>query len=227
LRNVKTAPAFFGRGSIFAIFPWFIKTNNSAFSLHEMTVGLCYNKCVRSSTVGFEEGENAMYQIGDQVVYGVHGVCRVVDQEERVIDRKRVTYLALEPVGQDGSRYLVPTHNAAAMSKVKQMLSKEDLTALMDSEEVRSDGWIRDENQRKQTYRELISSGDRVKLMQMVRTLYRHKAAQAAAGRKVHMCDDNFLRDAEKLLTGEVAIVMGIDADQAKQFIRNRLKEDA
>ena len=56
-----------------------------------------------------------MYQIGDQVVYGIHGVCCVVEQEERVIDRKRVTYLVLEPVGQDGSRYLVPTHNAAAM----------------------------------------------------------------------------------------------------------------
>lgn len=168
-----------------------------------------------------------MYQIGDQVIYGVHGVCRVVDQEERVIDRKKVVYLALEPVGQEGSKYLVPTHNAAAMSKVKRMLSREDLIALMESDEVRADGWIRDENQRKQTYRELIGSGDRAKLMRMVRTLYRHKAEQAAAGRKVHMCDDNFLRDAEKLLTGEVSIVMGIDPDQAKQFIRNRLKEDA
>ena len=113
------------------------------------------------------------------------------------------------------------------MSKVKAMLSREELSRLMDSEEVRSDGWIRDENQRKQTYRELISSGDRAKLMQMVRTLYRHKASQAAAGRKVHLCDDNFLRDAEKLLVGEVSIVMDLDQDHAKQFIRNKLKEDA
>ena len=168
-----------------------------------------------------------MYQIGDQVVYGVHGVCRVVDQEERMIDRQRRIYLALEPVGQEGSRYLVPTHNAAAMSKLKAMLSARELSDLMDSQEVRADGWIRDENLRKQTYRELISSGDRAKLMQMVRTLYRHKASQAAAGRKVHLCDDNFLRDAEKLLTGEVSIVMGIDTEQAKQYIRKKLKEDA
>ena len=41
------------------------------------------------------------------------------------------------------------------------------------------------------------------------------------------MCDDNFLRDAEKLLSGEVSIVMGIDPDQAKQYIRSKLKEDA
>lgn len=168
-----------------------------------------------------------MYQVGDKVVYGIHGVCMVADQEERVVDRKRVTYLVLEPVGQDGSRYLVPTHNAAAMAKLKHMLSKEELEALMDSDEVQADGWIRDENQRKQTYRELIGSGDRARLMQMVRTLYRHRKAQAAAGKKTHLCDENFLRDAEKLLVSEFSIVLGMEPDQAKQYIRNKLKEDA
>lgn len=167
-----------------------------------------------------------MYQVGDQVVYGIHGVCCVVDQEERVVDRKRVTYLALEPVGQDGSRYLVPTHNAAAMGKLRKMLSREELEGLLQSEEVRADGWIKDENQRKQAYRDLISSGDRVKLTQMVRTLYRHKAAQAAAGRKVHLCDDNFLRDAEKLLVGEVAIVMDMEFDQAKKYLKEQLNQE-
>ncbi len=168
-----------------------------------------------------------MYKVGEQVVYGVHGVCRVVDQEERLVDRKRLTYLALEPVGQEGSRYLVPTHNASAMGKLKPMLSREELSDLMDSEAVRGGSWIRDENQRKQTYRELISSGDRIRLMQMVRSLYRHKAEQSAAGRKVHLCDENFLRDAEKLLAGEISIVMELETAQATQFIRSKLKEDA
>ena len=167
-----------------------------------------------------------MYQIGDKVVYGVHGVCMVVDQEERMIDRKRQVYLALEPVGQGGSRYFVPTHNAAAMAKLRHMLTREELVEMIESEAVHTDGWIQDENQRKQTYRELISSGDRARLMQMVCTLYKHKAAQAAAGRKCHLCDDNFLRDAEKLLIREIAIVMEIDQEQAKQFVRSKLKED-
>lgn len=168
-----------------------------------------------------------MYQIGDKVVYGMHGVCVVADQESRVIDRKRVTYLVLEPMGQEGSRYLVPTHNTAAMGKVRPMLSVEEMEALLCSEEVRADGWIRDENQRKQAYRELIGSGDRAKLMQMVATLYRHRSQQTAAGRKVHLCDENFLRDAERLLASEVSMVMNVDPDQAKQYVRSKLKEDA
>lgn len=168
-----------------------------------------------------------MYQVGEKVVYGAYGVCKVVDQEERVIDRKRATYLVLEPVGQSSSKYLVPTHNAAAMAKLRHMLSRDELEAMMASEEVLADGWIQDENQRKQTYRELIGSGDRVRLMQMVRTLYRHRKAQAEAGKKCHLCDENFLRDAEKLLVGEFSIVLNMEPEQVKQYIRNKLKEDA
>lgn len=173
------------------------------------------------------KGVNVMYHIGDKVVYGIHGVCTVVDVEERVIDRKRLRYLVLEPLTRDGSRYFVPVHNAAAMAKLCNMLSKEELSVLMDSKEVRQDCWIRDENIRKQTYRELINSGNRVRLMQMVYTLYCHKAAQAEAGRKCHLCDENFLKDAERMLIGEVAVIMGIEPDQAKQYIRNKLKENA
>ena len=165
-----------------------------------------------------------MYQIGDQVVYGIHGVCRVVDQEERVVDRKKVVYMALEPMEQEGSRYLIPTHNPVAMSKVKPMLTNEELTVLLESKEALEDNWIRDENRRKQTYRELISSGDRVRLMQMVRTLYRHKAEQLTAGRKVHICDDSFLRDAEKLLCSEIAAVSGITLEEAKLLLRKNMK---
>lgn len=164
-----------------------------------------------------------MYQIGEQVVYGIHGVCCVVDQEERVVDRKHVTYLVLEPVSKDGSRYLVPTHNAVAMSKIRKMVNAEELTALFQSEEIHADCWIQEENVRKQTYREKISSGDRATLMQMIHTLYRHKAEQSAAGKKVHQCDENFLRDAEKLLAGEVGVIMEMEYPQALAFVREQL----
>lgn len=165
-----------------------------------------------------------MYQVGDQVVYGIHGVCRVMDHEQRLVDGKKLTYLVVEPVGQDGSRFLVPTHNATAMAKLRSMLSKEEMEALILSDAVHSGKWIQDENRRKQTYRELISSGDRGALLQMVCTLYKHRSEQATAGKKCHLCDENFLRDAERLLVGEISIVMEMEPDQARAYIRKSLQ---
>lgn len=168
-----------------------------------------------------------MVQVGDRVVYGIHGVCRVVEQQERKIDRKLVTYLVLEPVGQEGSQFLVPAHNEAAMAKLRPMLSKDGLAQLLEDPQTRESGWIADENRRKQLYRELIGSGDRGKLLQQVRTLYRHKKALADAGKRCHLCDDNFLRDAERLLVNEMAIVLETDQDSAKAYLREKLNEDA
>lgn len=165
-----------------------------------------------------------MYNVGDLVMYGIHGVCRVVDTEERTVDRKRVQYLVLEPQEQSSSRYMVPTGNPNAMAKLRPVLSRGELEALLTSAQVRQNAWIADENQRKQHYRDLIGSGDRAALLQMVHTLHAHKRAQAAAGRKVHLCDENFLRDAQRLLSTEFSVVLGIAPAEVGNYILSKME---
>lgn len=164
-----------------------------------------------------------MFVAGDRVLYGSHGVCRVSALEERKIDRKLVTYLVLEPEGQSGTSYLVPTHNAAAMAKLCPILSPDAMDELLSSNEIRHGDWIDDSNRRKQIYRELLSSGDRIKLLQMICGLYRHKEARLAEGKKFHQSDDGFLRDAEKLICSEISCVMGFDLPQAKAYLKEKL----
>lgn len=165
-----------------------------------------------------------MYQVGEQVVYGVHGVCSIVDQEERTVDRKKILYYVLEPREQAGARFYVPAHNQAAVAKMRPVMTRQALETLLDSEEVRQDAWIEDENARKQCYRELISSGDRSRLISMVRTLRTRKKAQAAAGRKFHLCDENFLRDAEKLLSSEFSMVLGLSQEELTAYVRRAVE---
>ncbi len=164
-----------------------------------------------------------MYEVGDWMVYGVHGVCQVAGCEERKVDRKRQRYLVLEPMGQEGSQYMVPTGNEAAMAKLHPLLTKEEMEQLLSSPQVHTSSWIPDENQRKQRYREILTSGDREQLMQMVYTLYRHREAQTAAGKKCHVSDEFFLRDAEKLLIGEMTVVLDMDQEQAKLRLQTGL----
>lgn len=165
-----------------------------------------------------------MFQAGTYVVYGVHGVCRVVGTEKQLVNRKRTEYLVLEPVAQNESRYYLPTGNPTAMAKLKQILSADELRSLLASGEVRKDCWIKDENHRKQHYRDLVSGGDRVSILQMVYSLYRYREEQVAAGRKFHQSDDNFLRDAERLLSSEISLVLEMSMEEARDFLRTQLK---
>lgn len=166
-----------------------------------------------------------VYQIGEKVLYGSHGICRICGTEERTVDRVKRQYLVLEPVDQTGAKYFVPTHNAAALAKLRPILSREALETLLRSEDVKKDAWIEDENERKQSYRELINSGDRTALIRMVASLHRHKQAQAQAGRKFHLCDENFLRDAEKLLSTEFSLVLDIEQEQVGSYVLSAINE--
>ena len=46
------------------------------------------------------KGLSSVLQVGSQVVYGIHGVCCIIDTEVRRIDRKNVEYFVLEPKEQ-------------------------------------------------------------------------------------------------------------------------------
>ena len=195
-----------------------------AFFPYEICAALCYNFAIGGVWCGISEGIK-MYQAGDWVVYGIQGVCRVVGTEKQLVNRKRTQYLVLEPLAQPESRFYLPVDNPTAMAKLQPVLSQEQLEQLLSSEQVRRDVWIAEENLRKQHYREMIGSGDREVLMQIVYTLHRHKASQIVAGKKFHQSDENFLRDAEKLLSSEIALTMSLSAEAARDYLRRMLAE--
>lgn len=165
-----------------------------------------------------------MFQSGECVVYGIHGVCRIVGKEKQLVNRKRTEYLVLEPLSQNESRFYVPSENPTALAKLKPILSEQEMQTMLSSEEIREDCWIKEENLRKQHYRDLINGADRKSVMKMVCSLYRYKKEQSAAGRKFHQCDENFLRDAEKLLASEIALVLQMTQEQARDYLRTQLQ---
>lgn len=165
-----------------------------------------------------------MFQSGECVVYGIHGVCRIVGKEKQLVNRKRTEYLVLEPLSQNESRFFVPSENPTALAKLKPILSAQELEEMLSSSEIREDCWIKEENLRKQHYRDLINGADRKSVLKMVNSLYRYKKEQFAAGRKFHQCDENFLRDAEKLLASEIALVLQMTQEQARDYLRTQLQ---
>lgn len=166
-----------------------------------------------------------MFQQGGQVVYGVHGVCNILENEIRTINRKKVEYYVLQPLEQPEARYYVPTQNQTAVAKMNPILTRQGVEELLRGKDVLAQTWIEDENQRKQYYKTVIGSGDRAALIGMVRLLYKHKKEQLASGHKFHLSDENFLRDAEKLLSGELSLVLDISRNEVGSYIRSFLDD--
>ncbi len=165
------------------------------------------------------------YQRGSLVVYGIHGVCQIMDIELRTVNRQKVVYYVLQPVDQPESRFYIPTQNQVAVGKLSPIMDKNSVEQLLQDRDIESQTWIEDENQRKQYYKSVIGSGDRAALIGTIRLLYLHKKQQQASGRKFHLCDENFLRDAERLIGSELSLVLEIPKEQVGPYIRDFLEK--
>ena len=166
-----------------------------------------------------------MFKCGDKVLYGSHGICKILDIETKRVDRKNIEYFVLQPLEQPGAKFYIPIHNQIAISKLRPILTPIEINALLSENIAQPDAWIEDEGQRKQRYKELISSGDRAALIRMVHALHIHRRLQQEAGRKFHLCDENFLRDAEKLLSVEFALVLNICPNDVGAYIQKALED--
>lgn len=165
------------------------------------------------------------FQKEDMVVYGIHGVCKIEGIEERIVDRKTVQYYVLVPVRQGDARFYVPMHNPVAVGKMRSVLTREELTALLRSEEIKEHSWIENEALRKEKYRTMITRADCAELIRMLRALHFHSQAQQAAGKKLHLCDENFMKDAQRVICSEVSAVMEIPPEAVGEFLRSEIEE--
>lgn len=166
-----------------------------------------------------------MYTIGEKVVYGGHGVCLIAGIEERYVDRKTVSYFVLTPIDRDQTQFFVPVHNPAALAKLRYPLTREELTQLLRSPKLAEDCWIPEDNRRKNRFKELINGGDFLAIAQMLHAVMEHRKKQLAAGKKFHICDENFLRDAKRILDSEISVVLGIPVNQVSETLETLINE--
>ncbi len=166
-----------------------------------------------------------MFNKGDTVLYGSSGVCRVEGTKQQELYDITMEYLVLKPVYDENSTVFVPIRNKELMSKITPVLSEKQVYEFIDNIPNEKTLWIDDDKQRKQLYQDIINRYDRKQLVQIIKTLYLHKTAQQKKGRKLHQCDEQILRQAEKLLYSEFAVSLNIPIDDILPLITKQIEK--
>ena len=164
-----------------------------------------------------------MRQIGEVVLYGTDGVCRISEITEKKFGKETVRYYVLSALYRSSSVIYVPVGNEKLEAKMRDILSKEDIDALITGLPGEESIWIENEPLRKIKYKEIITGGDRRNLFRLIKTLYEHRENQESSGKKMHMTDERFMKDAEKILYDEIAHVMGIDHRDVVGYITDKI----
>ncbi len=160
-----------------------------------------------------------MFNIGELVLYGAEGVCRVIDIEELDLTGETLKYYKLAPDSDKTSVIFVPTENSILTERLSRLLSEEEIRELLADDSCDEVIWSPSTSQRKNKYHEIVSGGDRKRLIRMIRELHERHAAARGTGHRFPATDEHYYKLAQKILYDEFSRAMPISKTQFMDMI--------
>lgn len=166
-----------------------------------------------------------MFEVGEFIMCGGHGVCRVTAVTGNPIDKldKERKYYILEPVFEKGSTIYTPVDNEKIV--MRKIMNEKDAKKLIGEIPDIETVWIKEEKTREQMYKEAIKTYDSQSLVQIIKTLYLRKQDRMQKGKKVLSSDEHYLKKAEELLYSEMSLALSIPKESVEEYIFNKIHE--
>ena len=166
-----------------------------------------------------------MFNIGDTVVCS-NGVCRIekigplAGMGKSVADR---TYYTLRPCFDDAATIYVPVDGDD--DALRFALGRDEVEKLMEEIDDLDQINISDEKKRETEYRNAVNSKDPRKLIRIIKTMYFRRKQRIESGKKSTAIDERYFRIAENRLHEEIALALGIDREEVKDYIRKYIEK--
>ena len=165
-----------------------------------------------------------MFQINDVIIYGTQGVCEIVDIQEKSISGTKRNYFVLKPIRDQGSTVYAPTDNENVLKKMRRLLTQTQINSLIDSMPAEQPVWISNVNERKEYFKNILASGNHSELIKMIKAIYAHKQEREAEGKRLHMSDEHFFKEAEQILYHEFQYVLKLNnKNELMNYILDRI----
>lgn len=169
-----------------------------------------------------------MYSVGDKIMYGGTGVCVIEDitmVKLSGMDKPRQYYI-LRPLYQSGT-IQTPVDNDKI--PIRPVMSRSEAEELVDGipQITASICYEKNLSALRNHYQQQLSSFECRDLIRMTKSIYAKKKDAESRQKKIGMTDEKFLRRAEDLLFGELAVALDISRDSVRDYIGNRLEQHA
>ncbi len=167
-----------------------------------------------------------MFAVSERVNYGATGVCTIIDIRRERMGGQMGEYYILRPVFQENATIYVPVDNKQLTAKMRAVLSEDEIRTLIAEMPTIPEQWIPEETERTASFKAALRSGDRRQLIALIKSVYRHRRELAEMGKHLRVSDAALMKEAEALLYGEFALVLGIRPDEVLPLICKQLEEE-
>lgn len=165
------------------------------------------------------------FEKGQYVVYGTNGICLVEDIKRMSFTRgmAEADYYVLNPGTNNDSTIFVPLDNEILLSKMRALMTKEEIDSLLLGTKGKEIKWNTDRRLRTEAFHEILMQGVTEELLLMISCIYLRKRELINENKKLPITDSNTLKAAEQLVEEEFSHVLGINAGEVGKYIRNLL----
>lgn len=163
-----------------------------------------------------------MFNIGDLIFYSTHGICRIDDICEMRIDCETKSYYVLHPMVDDRLTISVPVDNDKVV--MLELLTKEGAEEILESFKSPGMEWIENDNERHQTYLDMVKSGNRREVAMIANTLMKESQKEENKKKKAFEKDKKILSSIEGLLCEELAFALNTNSEVISKKIRSFVK---
>lgn len=169
-----------------------------------------------------EEGRENMYNVGDVIVYGEHGICRVTACGPLHLGGPNGrTYYTLHPYYQPELVIYAPTDSERVV--IRDPLTRQQAEQLVKKLPEIPPLDIVDEKNREILFNRIQHGCDCCSLAGMIKALYLRREQRQRHGKHATSVDERYFRAAEEQLYGELAFALGMEWEQTPTYIESRL----
>lgn len=157
-----------------------------------------------------------MFQVGDKVVYPMHGagVIEAIEEQE-VLGRRNRYYVMRLPI--NGMRVMVPCENLQNIG-LREVMTEQAFQKVLEVLKTRKTLMTKNWNHRYRANMEKIRSGNLFELAEVVRAL-----SQRDREKGLSTGERKMLESARQILLSEIVLAKDLELDQANKFLDQAL----
>lgn len=161
-----------------------------------------------------------VFAIGDLVVYGGEGVCRVESIGRSAISCADPTreYYTLAPLYHTG-QVITPVDTRVLMRPIMTTQEAEAFVAALPALDAESTTEL-SQRATREHYQAVVTSYNCTRIAAFMKLLHNKRMAAIKSGKKVSQLDERYAKRAEDNLYGELAAALGIGKDDVLAYIR-------
>lgn len=164
-----------------------------------------------------------LHKTGDTVSYSNKGLCRIEEIARLDMMGSEKEYYVLSPMYDSHSKVYVPLENTELTERMRPALTESEAEGFIERFDLIEPLWKESEAERKAYYAQLLSDGERNGIVGMIKGIYNHRCEQESLGKKLHVSDERYIKEGERLIHGEIAYAIGIEIGEVHGYIRSKL----